>query len=165
MYKMNAPAGGMVLMRHRTNSQQSIRIRSLENDCSRLLAENLSLREHVLQLQNTIESQPLQPSFENINAVKAKLEAKMMELGGLVAELGDLKKVDSRPRCRTQLATARPGPDERQWRSGLGLQEVENQMLPTISEDKFYPRQTMGYVEHQERVLCTCSIHITNSHD
>jgi hypothetical protein len=70
----------------------------------------------------------------------------MMELGGLVAELSDLKKVDSRPRCRTQLATARPSPDERQWRSGLGLQEVENQMLPTITEDKFYPRRTMGYV-------------------
>jgi hypothetical protein len=24
---------------------------------------------------------------------------------------------------------------------------VENQMLPTITEDKFYPRHTMGYVD------------------
>jgi hypothetical protein len=134
-----------VLTRLRTNSQQSIRIRSLENDCSRLLAENLSLREQVLQLQNTLESQPLRPSFENIDAVKSKLEAKMAELGGLVAELGQLKKVDQRPRCRTQLATRR-SPEERQWRSGLGLQEVENAMLPTITEDKHYPRRTMGYV-------------------
>ncbi|KAH7389304.1 hypothetical protein DE146DRAFT_758614 [Phaeosphaeria sp. MPI-PUGE-AT-0046c] len=132
----------------KTNSQQSIRIRSLENDCSRLLAENLSLREHVLHLQHTLESQQLRPSFENIDAVKAKLEAKMMELGGLVAELGDMKKQDSRPRCRSQLAT-RKSPDERQWRSGLGLQEVENQMLPTITEDKHYPRRTMGADELQ----------------
>lgn len=134
------------LMRQRTNSQQSIRIRSLENDCSRLLSDNLSLREQVLQLQNTLESQQLRPSFENIDAVKAKLEAKMMELGGLVAELGNMKKEDPRPRCRSQLAATRRSPDERQWRSGLGLQEVENQMLPTITEDKHYPRHTMGYV-------------------
>jgi hypothetical protein len=130
----------------KTNSQQSIRIRSLENDCSRLLAENLSLREQVLQLQNALESQPFRPSLKNIDAVKSKLEAKMLELGGLVAELGQLKKVDERPRCRNQLATRR-SPDERQWRSGLGLQEVENHMLPTIVEDKYFPRRTMGYVD------------------
>jgi hypothetical protein len=131
----------------KTNSQQSIRIRSLENDCSRLLAENLSLREQVLQLQNALESHAQRPSFENIDTVKAKLEAKMLELGGLVAELGQMKKVDERPRCRSQLAATRRSPDERQWRSGLGLQEVENHMLPTITEDKFYPRRTMGYVD------------------
>jgi hypothetical protein len=136
---------GRWLMRHRTNSQQSIRIRSLENDCSRLLAENLSLREQVLQLQNTLESQPSRPSFENIDAVKSKLEAKMQELGGLVAELGQMKKADHRSRRKSQLATRRM-PEERQWRSGLGLQEVQNQMLPTITEDKFFPRRTMGYV-------------------
>lgn len=133
-------------MRRRINSQQSIRIRSLENDCSRLLAENFSLREQVLQLQNTLESHASRPSFENIDAVKAKLEAKMMELGGLVAELGQMKKVDERTRCKSQLAATRRSPDERQWRSGLGLQEVENQMLPTIAEGKSYPRRTIGYV-------------------
>jgi hypothetical protein len=136
----------MELTRHRVNSTQSIRIRSLENDCSRLLAENLSLREQVLQLQNTLESQPMRPSFDSIDAVKSKLEAKMMELGGLVAELGQMKKAE-KPRCRSQLTATRRSPDERQWRSGLGLQEVENQMLPTITEDKFYPRHTMGYVD------------------
>jgi hypothetical protein len=136
-----------LLTRLRTNSQQSIRIRSLENDCSRLLAENLSLREQVLQLQNALESQPLRPSFDSIDAVKSKLEAKMLELGGLVAELGQMKKADERPRRRSQLLATRRSPEERQWRSGLGLQEVENQMLPTITEDKFYPRHTMGYVD------------------
>jgi hypothetical protein len=135
------------LTRLRTNSQQSIRIRSLENDCSRLLAENLSLREQVLQLQNTLESQPLRPSFDSIDAVKSKLEAKMLELGGLVAELGQMKKVDPRSRRRSQPTATRRSPDERQWRSGLGLQEVENAMMPTITEDKHYPRRTMGYVD------------------
>ncbi|KAF2834022.1 shugoshin [Ophiobolus disseminans] len=134
----------------KTNSQQSIRIRSLENDCSRLLAENLSLREQVLQLQNTLESHSSRPSFREIDAVKAELEAKMLELGSLVAGLGQLKKVDERPRCKSQLAATRRSPDERQWRSGLGLQEVENQMMPTITEGKSYPRRTMGADELRE---------------
>lgn len=71
----------------------------------------------------------------------------MAELGGLVAELGEMKKGDERPRCKSQLAATRRSPDERQWRSGLGLQEVENGMMPTIVEGKTYPRRTMGYVD------------------
>ena len=39
----------------------------------------------------------------------------------------------------------RKTPEERQWRSALGLQEVENAMLPTITESKAYPRMTMKY--------------------
>lgn len=131
----------------RTNSQQSIRIRTLENDASRLLAENLSLREQVLQLQNALEAQSNRPSFEHIDSVKDRLEAKIQELGVLVAELGQLKKNnDGLPRCKSQTAATRRSPDERQWRSGLCLQEVENSMMPTILEDKHYPRLTMKYV-------------------
>ncbi|KAF2184458.1 hypothetical protein K469DRAFT_667022 [Zopfia rhizophila CBS 207.26] len=128
----------------KTNSQQSIRIRNLETEGSRLLAENLSLREQVLQLQNALEAQSNRPSFENIHSVKDQLEAKIQELGSLVAELGQLKDPDTGPRCKSQLAATRRSPDERQWRSGLGLQEVENGMLPTIVEDKYYPRRTMN---------------------
>lgn len=137
----------------RTNSQQSIRIRSLENDASRLLSENLSLREQVLQLQNALKEQSHRPSFENIDSVKDRLEAKIQELGGLVAELGQLKKQDILPRCKSQTAATRRSPDERQWRSGLGLQEVENAMLPTIAEDRHYPRQTMKYVNRLSDVI------------
>ncbi|KAF2692147.1 hypothetical protein K458DRAFT_286484 [Lentithecium fluviatile CBS 122367] len=125
----------------KTNSQQSIRIRNLENDCSRLLADNLTLREQVVQLQNSLEARP---SFDDIDSMKDRLEAKMQELGGLVAELGQLKKKDDGlPKCKSQAAATRRSPDERQWKSGLGLQEVENAMLPTITEDKFYPRKTL----------------------
>jgi hypothetical protein len=71
----------------------------------------------------------------------------MHELGGLVAELGQLKKKDDgSPKCRSQSAAKR-SPDERQWRSGLCLQDVENAMLPTITEGKFYPRKTLEYVQ------------------
>ncbi len=126
------------------NSQQSIRIRTLENDCSRLLAENLALRENVLHLQNAVEARP---AFDQIDSVAAQLEAKLHELGGLVAGLAQCKK-GSRIAKRKSLATAkRRSGEPRQWRSGLGLQEVENGMLPTISEDKFFPRRTMWYVD------------------
>ncbi|KAF2004837.1 hypothetical protein P154DRAFT_584926 [Amniculicola lignicola CBS 123094] len=133
----------------RINSQQSIRIRNLETEGSRLLAENLSLREQVLQLQNTLENQSQRPSFENIDLVKRQLEAKIRELGGLVADLGQIQKPNTAPRCKSQTAATRRSPGERQWRSGLGLQAVEEAMMPTIVEDKFYPRRTMKYVHPQ----------------
>ncbi|KAF2273207.1 uncharacterized protein EI97DRAFT_384069 [Westerdykella ornata] len=131
------------------NSQQSIRIRNLENEGSRLLAENLSLREQVLQLQNTLEARSNRPSIEDIGDVKSRLETKLAEFGNLVAELGQLQKANRSPRCKSQAAATRRSPDERQWRSGLGLQAVENAMLPTIMEDKYFPRETMGADELQ----------------
>lgn len=134
----------------KTNSQQSTRIRSLENDCSRLLAENLSLREQVLSLHNKVESRP---ALDHIDVVKAQLEAKLLELGGLVAGLGKTKSRKDREGRRKSLPTARRrSGEERQWRSGLGLQEVENGMLPTIVEHKSYPRRTMGYVDSSAAV-------------
>ena len=130
----------------KTNSTQSIRIRSLENDCSRLLAENLALREQVLSLHNKIDSRP---GLDHIDVVKTQLEAKLQELGVLVAGLAQMKSgsQEDKGRRKSQMTAKRKSGEERQWRSGLGLQEVENAMLPTIAEGKFYPRRTMGYVK------------------
>ncbi|RMZ69454.1 shugoshin [Pyrenophora seminiperda CCB06] len=135
----------------KVNSTQSIRIRSLENDCSRLLAENLALREQVLSLHNKIESRP---GLDHIDAVKMQLEAKLQELGGLVAGLAQMKNGNQQDKGRrkSQTTAKRRSEEERQWRSGLGLQEVENAMLPTIAEGKFYPRRTMG-ADELEQVL------------
>ena len=127
----------------RTNSIQSIRIRNLETEGSRLLAENLSLREQVIQLQAALENQSNCPSAENIDAVKDRLEAKIQELGSLVAELGQIQKPG--PRCKSQTAATRISPNERNWRNGEFMDEQDGR-LPTISEDKYYPRRTMKYV-------------------
>ncbi|CAN9257743.1 unnamed protein product [Alternaria alternata] len=133
----------------KTNSIQSIRIRSLETDCSRLLAENLALREQVLNLHNTIESRP---ALDQIDVVKTQLEAKLSELGSLVAGLSQSRGGHEKDagRRKSQITAKRKSGEERQWRSGLGLQEVENGMLPTITEDKYYPRRTMGADELQQ---------------
>ncbi|KAI4652278.1 hypothetical protein J4E93_002477 [Alternaria ventricosa] len=133
----------------KTNSIQSIRIRSLETDCSRLLAENLALREQVLNLHNTIESRP---ALDQFDVVKTQLEAKLSELSSLVAGLSQTRSGSGKDRGRrkSQMTAKRKSGEERQWRSGLGLQEVENAMLPTITEDKYYPRRTMGADELQQ---------------
>ncbi|KAJ4357898.1 uncharacterized protein N0V89_002475 [Didymosphaeria variabile] len=131
------------------NSQQQVHIRQLENDRSRLVAENCSLAQQVLHLQNTLEARPRSPSFSTIDALKNQLETKIQELGGLVAGLGQLKQRGSSAPCNVKTATKK-NPEERQWRSALGLQEVENAMLPTITEYKAYPRVTMNAEELQD---------------
>ncbi|KAJ4361303.1 hypothetical protein N0V95_002005 [Ascochyta clinopodiicola] len=125
----------------KTNSQQSMRIRTLESDCSRLLAENLALRERAMHLQHTVDKHASSLSFDNIDAVKSQLEAKMQELGSLVASLGQPKQSEKRRKSQ-QLARHRP--QERLFRSGLCIQEVEDRMMPTIDEGKDYPRRTMN---------------------
>lgn len=141
------PLRGLLLTSARINSQQQLHIRTLENERSRLVAENCSLAQRVIHLQNTLEAHQHAPSFAPIESIKGQLEAKIQELGGLVAELGSLsrrKLHEAREGERMKTAT-RKSPEERQWRSALGLQEVENAMLPTINESKAYPRMTMKY--------------------
>ena len=121
-----------------------MRIRTLESDCSRLLAENLALRERAMHLQHTVDKQSNSLSFENIDVVRSQLEAKMQELGSLVASLGQ-PKLSERRRKSQQLARHRP--QERNFRSGLCIQEVEERMMPTIDEGKDYPRRTMNAEE------------------
>lgn len=118
-----------------------MRIRTLESDCSRLLAENLALRERAMHLQHTVDKQANSLSFENIDVVRSQLEAKMQELGSLVASLGQPKSLERRRRSQP---LARHRPQERNFRSGLCIQEVEDRMMPTIDESKDYPRRTMN---------------------
>ncbi|OSS51618.1 hypothetical protein B5807_03874 [Epicoccum nigrum] len=125
----------------KTNSQQSMRIRTLESDCSRLLAENLALRERAMHLQHTVDKHANSLSFENIDAVRSQLEAKMQEVAGLVASLGQPKQMERRRRSQP---LARHRPHEKNFRSGLCIQDVEDRMMPTIDESRDHPRQTMN---------------------
>ena len=64
----------------------------------------------------------------------------MQELGSLVASLGQPKQ----PERRRKSQLARHRPQERNFRSGLCIQEVEDRLMPTIDEGKDYPRRTMN---------------------
>jgi len=128
------------LIRHnRINSSQSLRIRALECDVSRMLAENLNLREEILRLQNQLTAS--QPALETseVDYVRNQLQAKLEEIGSLVAGLGSLQKAE-RPRRIQDPSTWRP------LVPNLHLSGQEPRM-PPIAEDKYYPRKTLEVEE------------------
>lgn len=95
---------------YRSNSSQSIRIRALEADCSRLLAENLSLKEQVNDLKYQLEgrSNRCRPSADIVSSVKHRLEEKLQEFGLLIAELDrPVKPVTTTAKRKSLLRTTR----------------------------------------------------------
>ncbi|KAK5724990.1 hypothetical protein LTR17_013376 [Elasticomyces elasticus] len=132
----------------KNNSAQSLRIRSLEIDVTRLQADNLNLRERVLQLQNELEAARCgQVAGDAVRRVREELQAKLMELSKLVDGIDALAHVPDDTAVKTGWDRQ---PLDGQWRERQPLTEAmrENQM-PTISEDKSYPRQTLSADEIQ----------------
>ncbi len=135
---------------NRANSTQSLRIRNLESEVSRLLSENVSLREQIIRLHYEVEKNTNRAVQNNVDRVRAKLEAKLTELGGLVQELGKVQdNVESqRSQKRKSISRASPkrSPDQKNWKNALTLSEVTggaDGRLPPIVEDKYYPRRTL----------------------
>jgi hypothetical protein len=131
----------------RINSTQCIRIRNLENEVSRLLAENLGLREQILRLQTEADSRSSQEVVDHVNAIKSNLEAKLLELGILVTKLGDVPPPKKKT-STTEGKTVRPtqSPDQKNWKNMCTLSEavgLQDGKLPPILEDKSYPRRTL----------------------
>ncbi|TKA49225.1 hypothetical protein B0A54_01302 [Friedmanniomyces endolithicus] len=132
----------------KNNSTQSLRIRSLEIEVGKLQAENLAFQERVLQLQNELdEARSGQLSGEAVRRVREELQAKLAELSGLVEGIDALAKAAGDGVVET---VRERKPLEGQWRERQPLTEAmrENQM-PTIAEDKHYPRTTLGVDEIQ----------------
>jgi hypothetical protein len=138
----------------RCNSNQSVRIRNLELEASRLLAENLALREEIIQLQAQVEIYQHRPPSESVAAIKIGLETKMQELATLVAGLNALEKTPQ-PRCKPQALATKKSPGERNWKNPLLIPDGlgGEVLLPTISEDKHYPRRTLEYVKTDRKTL------------
>ena len=133
----------------RINSTQCVRIRNLENEVSRLLAENLGLREQILRLQTEADSRSSQELVHYVNAIKSNLEAKLLELGTLVTTLGDIpppiKKTSTKERKMVRPSLTQ-SPDQKNWKNMCTLSEavgLQDGKLPPILEDKSYPRRTL----------------------
>ncbi|KAL8779574.1 MAG: hypothetical protein Q9194_001365 [Teloschistes cf. exilis] len=131
----------------RANSTQSIKIRNLEGEVSRLLSENLLLREQVIKLQFEINNNV---GSENIGNVKQSLEAKLLELGSLIQELGNVQQdAEGRRALRRRSgvkSAPKQSPDQRNWKNGLTISDVMGGVdgrLPPIVEGKYYPRRTL----------------------
>ena len=126
----------------KNNSGQSLRIRSLELEVSRLLADNLELRNQVLHLQNEVSSAQKKASTSAARRVKDEMRAKIVALSRIVDGIDDAEEVE-RPRGEKK-------PVEGNWRERQTLTELmRDTALPTISEDKLYPRRTLGADEIQ----------------
>ncbi|TID15599.1 hypothetical protein E6O75_ATG07927 [Venturia nashicola] len=119
----------------KTNSTQSIRIRCLEAEVSRLLAENLHLREEILQWRNSVQRGP---DHFAVNAVKNEFESKIQELGKLVANLGLLTQPQPQEKGDRREPTVG-------WGRGnnVELGDGSDGRLPAILEDKAWGRKTL----------------------
>lgn len=148
----------------RVNSAQSLRIRSLESECGRLLSDNLTLNGRILELERDLEEcREAQRIADHALEVKAKMEAQLEEwsamLGGLGVERAAKRHARSSPggtvaRKRTSMdrspvAKQRP----RDSRSSADMAALHEGRLPPIQENTTFPRRTMNHSE----ILAICS--------
>ncbi|KAK5660759.1 hypothetical protein OQA88_12125 [Cercophora sp. LCS_1] len=142
------------------NSNQSNRIRVLENEYARMLSENLDLRGQILRLEKELESTTAQRIADHALEIKTKMEAQLAELGSMLAGLGSEppakrhspeRRKTTKPSPRGLRSPAmrrpRPIPDDPE---ALAAQEGR---LPPIQENKTYPRATMN----SEEILALCA--------
>ncbi|KAK0108443.1 hypothetical protein ONS95_003246 [Cadophora gregata] len=138
----------------RANSTQSLRIRNLENETSRLLAENLGLRGQILQLQGELENGRSQRIAQHTGVLKSQLEAKLLEIGALLSGIGEVPSPQRKSRQSGRISRTSPTTslDHKNWKNICSLSEAVaggEGRLPPILENKSYPRRTL---EHQEIV-------------
>lgn len=136
----------------RANSTQSQHIRNLENEVSRLLAENLQLREQVLRLQSELENRPVLDSDTRTLHLKLQLETKISEISTLLSHFGsNYKATKKASSTREEQSKATPlhqlgGDLKNNWpHSEDTVDQIER--LSPILEDKAYPRRTLEFQE------------------
>lgn len=127
----------------KVNSVQSMRLRSLENEISSLLAENLSLREQVSHHKLELESGKAQRISEHTIELKTQLEQKLQEIGALIGGLGNPPRAKraSQSKGRISILQNNQSPVTRRWRD----EADQEGRLPPILEHKSYPRRTLEY--------------------
>lgn len=134
----------------RVNSIQSLRIRGLESEISRLLSENVSLREQVISLSQEVERFQAAKMLNNgIYDIKKKLDVKLAELNSLVVDLGKLPRKFGRECVEgaDSMNFKQSNHPSVEWRRRATSSEynqiLEDGRLPVILEDKYYPRKTL----------------------
>ncbi|KAH0613280.1 uncharacterized protein H6S33_009660 [Morchella sextelata] len=124
----------------RVNSTQSTKIRSLETETTRLLTENIDLREQVIKLQAQLDRRERGKAvIENVEATKRQLEGKVAEMQELLASLGKAITVSPRVKPQPKQKAHIVSPDQTTYRRGLSFSFSEamrtEDNLPAISED------------------------------
>lgn len=142
----------------RINSTQSLRIRSLENECARMLSENLQLRGQILHLESELRESSAQRIADHAMEIKEKMEAQLLEWGTMLANLGNEPLPRNRSPRAHKKARLQPSPRRSsgfQWQRRDPTPETMREMedaanqegrLAPIWENKSCPRGTLGYV-------------------
>jgi hypothetical protein len=131
----------------KNNSTQSLRIRSLEIEVSRLLQTNLELREELLRARNAEHDARRQGTTEGVRWFKEEMMAKLRELSGIVEGIEEDKqqRVDEsqeREERRTSVLS------QMEFRERQPLAELMREcQMPTIDEDKIHQRRTLESAE------------------
>lgn len=139
----------------RVNSTQSQRIRNLETEISRLVAENVSLREQAIAAQAEAERWR---TASNVNReildMKERMERKVNELSSLIVEMGQLPERAAEKRRRKSGIQGTRHSTDQGWLNrqsirdaGAADKELYDGRLPIIQEDKLYPRRTLEGAE------------------
>lgn len=127
----------------RINSSHSVRIHNLEAEKSRLLSENLALHEENIQLKVELEEKKEHSSQAETNIVdfQRRFDDQIQALQKLVTTLDISQQTPSKvQRERSSSPSAL-----RDWRADIPRRSSEGDewRLPTIVEDKYYPRRTL----------------------
>ena len=118
---------------------------------SRILAENIELREQIIKLQLDLDSRPEIDLLDSLKPLQIQVQSKLVEIGDLVKELEKVHvKVEGR-RAQGTSAVQRLQREEpvvpRVSKAKIFRLEPQSQdgRLPTIIEDKCFIRQSTGY--------------------
>ena len=116
----------------RNNSAQAIRIRNLETEVARLLAENLSLRQALITESEEVSRLKRRDFVSGeLLALKSDLEQKLAQVSGIVAELGRLpERVRSKEQAVRRLTVA----EEPSSTPTKELWERRRMMMPSFAD-------------------------------
>jgi hypothetical protein len=131
----------------KNNSTQSLRIRSLEIEVSRLLQTNLELREELLRARNSEHDARRQSTTEGVRGFKEEMMAKLRELSGIVEGIEEDKQQrvnESQDREERRMSVL----SQMEFRERQPLAELMRDcQMPTIDEDKIHQRRTLESAE------------------
>ncbi|ORY64408.1 uncharacterized protein BCR38DRAFT_409777 [Pseudomassariella vexata] len=144
----------------RVNSTQSLRIRSLENECARMLSENLDLRGQVLRLETELQESRAQRIADHALEIKEKMEAQLLEWGSMLASLGHepipknrSPRISKKAKTRSSLGPTSPSQWRRRDTRESEAAAAQEGRLPPLWENRPCPRETLN----REEILALCS--------
>lgn len=131
----------------KNNSSQSLRIRSLEIEVSRVLQTNLELREELLRARNLEQDARQQSTKDGVRGFKVEMMAKLKELSGIVEGIEESKEEkpdDMLEREERRMSVL----SQMDFRDRQPLADLMRDcQMPTIDENKSHPRRTMEAAE------------------